>query len=138
MKTRPITVDDTNKWHAQQHAWLLKEIERARKNREHVVVITHHAHFRRVTCSIGAKVAGVEDAFINDHDANCVDPVRLWIYGHIHQSTDLTINSTRIVSNQFRYGHANSGFRPNMRITLYDDGTVTVTDPISSDSGFFF
>ncbi len=40
MKTRPITVDDTNKWHAQQHAWLLKEIERARKNREHVVVIT--------------------------------------------------------------------------------------------------
>jgi hypothetical protein len=138
MKTRSITVDDTNKWHAQQHDWLLKEIDKARKNHEHVVVITHHAPSRRVTCSIEAKEAGVEDAFINDHDVDCVDPVRLWVYGHTHQSNDLIINSTRIVSNQFGHGHHNSGFRPNMRITLYDDGTVTVIDPISLNSGFFF
>jgi hypothetical protein len=42
-----------------------------------------------------AKVAGVEDAFINDHD---VDPVRLWVYGHTHQSDHLIVNSTRVVS----------------------------------------
>jgi hypothetical protein len=56
------------------------------------------------------------------------------VYGHTHRSTDLVVNSTRVVSNQVGYAHENCGFRPNMRITLYDDGTITVTDAVSSDS----
>jgi predicted phosphohydrolase len=134
IKTRPITVDDTNKWHSQQHAWLLQEIQKARENREHVVVITHHAPSRRDTCLKEDEEAGLEDAFVNDHDADCVDPVRLWVYGHTHRSTDLIVNSTRVVSNQRGYAWENCGFRPNMRITLYDDGSVTVTDSVASDS----
>jgi predicted phosphohydrolase len=133
-RRRRITVDDTNEWHAQQHAWLLQEIQQARENREHVVVITHHAPVRRDTCSIEDEESGLMDAFVNDHDADCVDPVRLWVYGHTHRSTDLTINSTRVVSNQVGYAHENCGFRPNMSITLYDDGAVTVTDVVSYDS----
>jgi hypothetical protein len=133
IKKRRITVDDTNEWHAQQHAWLLQEIQKARENQEHVVVITHHAPSHRDTCSREDKEAGVEDSFVNDHDADCVDPVRLWVYRHTHRSTDLTINSTRIVSNQLGYAWETCGFRPNMRITLYDDGAVTVTDSVSSD-----
>jgi predicted phosphodiesterase len=123
---RRITVEDTNKWHDQQHAWLLEEIKKARENGEHVVIITHHAPSRRDTCSLEDEEAGIEDAFINDHDADCVDPVRLWIYGHTHRSTDLKINSTRIISNQLGYSWENCGFRPNMKINLYDDGTITV------------
>jgi predicted phosphodiesterase len=134
IKTRPITVDDTNEWHAQQHAWLLQEIKKARENQEHVIIITHHAPSRRDTCSEEDEEAGTEDAYINDHDADCVDPVRLWVYGHTHRSTDLTVNTARVVSNQFGYAGENCGFRPNMRITLYDDGAVTVTDPVFSDS----
>ena len=135
MKTqRQITVDDTNEWHAQQHGWLLQEIQKARENREHVVIITHHAPSRHETCSKPDEEDGVEDAYINDHDADCVDPVRLWVYGHTHRSTDLIVNSTRIVSNQLGYAGQNCGFRPNMRITLFDDGTVTVTDVISSNA----
>lgn len=128
IKTRRITVDDTNKWHAQQHAWILEEIKKARKNREHIVIITHHAPTRQNTCSEEDEEAGIEDAFINDHDADCMDPVRLWVYGHTHRSTDLIVNATRIVSNQHGYSGEKCGFRPNMKISLYDDGAVTVTD----------
>ncbi len=131
---RRITVDDTNAWHAQQHAWLLQEIEKARENREHVVVITHHAPSRHGTCSEFDKELGIEDACVNDHDVDCVDPVRLWVYGHTHLSTDLTINSTRVVSNQYGHAHEDCGFRPNIKITLYDNGAVTVIDSPSSDS----
>jgi predicted phosphohydrolase len=133
-KRRRITVDDTNEWHAQQHNWLLEEIKKARENREHVVVITHHAPSRHDTCSQEDEEAGIEDAFLNDHDADCVDPVRLWVYGHTHRSTDLIVHSTRVVSNQLGYVSENCGFRPNMRIILYDDGTVTVTDAVSPNS----
>ena len=131
---RRITVEDTNDWHAQQHAWLVQEIQKARENREHAVVITHHAPSRRDTCSKGDQELGLEDAFVNDHDADCVDPVRLWVYGHTHRSAELTVNSTRLVSNPLGYVSENCGFRPSMKITLYDDGTVTVTDPVPSDS----
>ena len=74
------------------------------------------------------------DAFVNDHDTDCVDPVRLWVYGHTHRSTDLLVNSTKVVSNQLGYFGEKCGFRLNMKITLYDDGTVTVTDSGSSNS----
>lgn len=128
IKTRQITVDDTNQWHDEQHAWLLEEIKKSRKNGEHVVVITHHAPSRRDTCSEEDEESGLMDAFVNDHDEDCKDPLRLWLYGHTHRSTDLIINSTRIVSNQRGYQWENCGFRPNMKISLFDDGTITVTD----------
>ena len=133
-KRRRITVDDTNEWHAQQHAWLLEEIQKEREKQKHVIVITHHAPSRRDTCSVEDEEYGVEDAFVNDHDTDCVDPVCLWVYGHTHRSTDLIVNCTRVVSNQVGYVHENCEFRPNMRITLYDDGIITVTDAVSSDS----
>ena len=49
---RRITVDDTNQWHAKQHHWLQQEIQKARENREHVVIITYHAPCRRNICSL--------------------------------------------------------------------------------------
>jgi len=123
---RAITVNDTNTWHDEQYAWLLQQIEMARHNREHVVIITHHAPCGRRSDT----KATINDAFVNDHHTDCVDPVRLWVYGHTHQSTNFTVNSTRILSNQLGYTHEQCGFRPNMQITLYDDGTVTVADAV--------
>ncbi|CAF3466695.1 unnamed protein product [Rotaria socialis] len=133
-RKRRITVDDTNEWHAQQLAWLREEIEKARNNGEHVVIITHHAPCRHDTCSTEDEESDLMDAFVNDHDTDCVDPVRLWVYGHTHWSTDLIMNSTRIVSNQCGYAHENCGFRPNMKITLYDDRPIDVIDSVHCDS----
>ncbi|CAF1024170.1 unnamed protein product [Rotaria magnacalcarata] len=133
-RKRRITVEDTNEWHAQQLAWLREKMEKARNNGEHVVIITHHAPCRHHTCSIEDEESGLMDAFVNDHDTDCVDPVRLWVYGHTHRSTDLTVSSTRIVSNQRGYVHENCRFRPNMKITLYDDRTIDVIDSVHCDS----
>ena len=125
---RRITIEDTNKWHEQQHSWLVEQIQKSRENGEHVVVITHHAPSRRDTCSKEDEEGGLTDAWVNDHDDDCVDPVRLWFYGHTHLSTDLKINSTRVISNQLGYPWEKCGFRPNMKVNLYEDGTVTIID----------
>ena len=47
---------------------------------------------------------------------------------HTQLSLEMTVNSTKVVSNQYGYEGNECGFRPNMQITLYDDKTVTVTD----------
>ena len=125
---RPITVDDTNAWHAQQHAWLVQETKKAQDRGEHIVIITHHSPIRRNTSTKVYEDDGMDDAYINDHDTDCVDPVRLWVYGHTHRSNDMYVNSTRVVSNPYGYTDDDCGFRPNMKITLYDDESVDVTD----------
>jgi hypothetical protein len=52
LKIRRITVEDTNRWHDQQHSRLLEEIQKARENDEHVfVIITHHVPSRHDTYS---------------------------------------------------------------------------------------
>lgn len=131
---RNLTVHDTNHWHVEQHSWILHEIEKARQNHEHVIIITHHAPSRRDTCLQEDIDLGHEHAYINDLETECVDPVRIWAYGHTHRSTDMTVNTTRILSNQLGYVGENCGYRPNMRISLYDDGTVVVHDHVLADS----
>ena len=132
----PITIDDTNEWHAQQHAWLLQEIRKARANGEHVVIITHHAPIRQTICSKEYAESGLADAYFNDHEADCVALVCLWMHGHTHQPSYVIVNSTRVISNQLGYLGENCGFRPNMKITLYDDGSVIVADASTFDYSF--
>ncbi|UJR24543.1 hypothetical protein I4U23_005918 [Adineta vaga] len=131
---RKLTVNDTNQWHLDEHTWLLQEIEKARRNHEHIIIITHHAPSRRDTCLQEDIDRGHEHAYINDLEEYCIDPVRLWVYGHTHRSTDMFVNSTRILSNQLGYHGENCGYRPNMRISLFNDGTVIVEDHILSNS----
>ncbi|CAF1028242.1 unnamed protein product [Adineta ricciae] len=114
--------------HAEQHTWLLEEIRKARENQENVIIITHHAPSRRETCTDDDAESGVAGAFVNDHDEDCQDHVRLWVYGHTHRSTNLMINSTKVFSNHRGYVHETCGFRPNMKINLFNNGTITVTD----------
>jgi predicted phosphohydrolase len=121
---RVITVDDTNKWHDQQHTWLAQEIKKAQRNGEHVIIITHHPPSRHDIRLLEYKIS----AFTSYHLADCENPVRLWIYGHTHKSNDYKINSIRLISNQRGYPGENCGFRPNMKINLYDDGNITIHD----------
>jgi hypothetical protein len=59
--------------------WVVQEIVTARQNREHAIIITHDTPPRRDTCSKDDQELVLEDVFINDHDADCVDLVRLWV-----------------------------------------------------------
>ncbi|CAF4936217.1 unnamed protein product, partial [Rotaria socialis] len=50
-------------------------------NNVRILGTTLWSHVPR-TCSIDDEEAGVEDAFVNDHDTDCADPVCLWVHGH--------------------------------------------------------
>jgi hypothetical protein len=58
----------------------------------------------------------------------------LWVYGHTYQSADLSVNCTRTVSDPLGFVGENCGFRPSIRITLYDNASVTVTGAVHSRS----
>jgi predicted phosphodiesterase len=93
---------------------------------QHAIVITHHPPSRRDIRLLEYKIS----AFTSYHLADCENPVRLWIYGHTHKSNDYKINSIRLISNQRGYPGENCGFKPNMKINLYDDGNITIDDQI--------
>ena len=123
---RPITVNDTNEWHRKESQWLIEQINQSHRNNEHVIIITHHSPSRLNTCLKEDEDAGLEDAYINDLHHLCDHPVRIWFYGHTHRSTDFIVNSTRIVSNQLGTYGEYCGFKPNMKITLFHDGSSQV------------
>lgn len=118
---RVITVDDTNKWHEQQHTWLVQQIKEARENGEHVIIITHHPPSINDIRSLEYKIK-------KHRQADSENPVRLWIYGHTHKSNDNQRNSIRLLSNQRGYPGEHCGFNPNMKINLYDDGNIIIDD----------
>jgi predicted phosphodiesterase len=61
-----------------------------------------------------------------DHGRGALKPAELWIYGHTHESEDIVIGSTRVVSNAKGYGPwlpkyrhwDNPNFAPNLVIEI--------------------
>lgn len=125
-KIRSITVDDTNEWHSNEYQWLIKQMNESREKDEHVIIITHHCPSRVNTCLKEDEDAGLEHAYVNDLHHLFQHPVRLWCYGHTHRSTNFILNSTRIISNQLGTQGESCGFKPNMKITLWSDGSSQV------------
>ena len=62
----------------------------------------------------------------NEGTRNSLRPADLWIYGHTHESEDVTIGYTRVVSNAKGYGPSlprhrtwdNARFDPNFVIEI--------------------
>ena len=86
------------------------------------VVLTHHAPSIRslperhrndgVSCAYASHL----DTFIEEHS-----PL-LWVHGHIHQSNDYQIGSTRILSNPRAYiDDQNPEFDPNLVVDLGEE-----------------
>jgi len=108
--------------HQQSRAFLESEMQK-RRGDERLVIITHHAPipdpaFRQPSHDSGVHPSDDEiltAAYRSDltslmwpmHAAdgkNAVRPADLWIHGHTHESEDITIGHTRIVSNPKGYG----------------------------------
>ena len=101
-------------------------MNKSNENNEDVIIITHHSPSRLNTCLKEDEDAGVQDAYINDHHSLCQHPIRLSCYRHTHRSTNFFVNSTRIISNQLASFRESCGFKPNMKITLFNDGSSHV------------
>jgi Icc-related predicted phosphoesterase len=104
--------------HMQSRAFLEAEMRKARSGK--LVVVTHHAplpdhHHRQSADHPSIRLNDDEilaAAYRTDlrslmrtteTDRNFV-PADLWVYGHTHESEDVTIGNTRVVSNAKGYG----------------------------------
>ncbi|MGZ6330689.1 MAG: metallophosphoesterase [Parachlamydiaceae bacterium] len=84
------------------------------------VVVTHHAPSMQ---SFGNdRVEGCEShldaSYANVWESLMGDSVALWIHGHLHRAVDYTINGTRIMCNPRGYPGEETGFNPDLLITV--------------------
>lgn len=114
-KTKRLSVEETNAWHAQSVQWLESEIERAKDAGKEVMICTHHAP------SITDAVSPEELAQGPSHAAMCgtdlsrlfKTPVKAWLFGHSHHNCDFfSPHKVRIVSNQKGYINEETGYDP--------------------------
>jgi predicted phosphodiesterase len=126
--------------HIRSRAFLETEMRKRRSGP--LVVVTHHAphpgrSFRRyqserlsdeeiLTAAYRSDLASLMWPAPIEGGRNSLRPADLWIYGHTHESEDVTIGYTRVVSNAKGYGpwapqHRawdNSHFDPNFVIEI--------------------
>ena len=98
---RKLRAHDTARLHRRSLQWLRKEIPRHAGRK--IVVVTHHA----------PSLQSVPDRFRNDpvsaayasslDDFVASSGVHTWIHGHVHDSADYTIGSTRVLCNPRGY-----------------------------------
>jgi len=102
-KYRKILPSYTVVWHRKSRLWLEKELKNCKGKK--VVIITHHA----------PSILSVPDHYKNDHlsaafASDMDDFIRimgsdLWIHGHIHEFSDYSIGTTRVLCNPRGYPH---------------------------------
>jgi len=92
------------KWHLEDLNWLKDEVEKAKKNNEQVIVLTHHAPLVDIGTSDPQFFGKPSNsAFCTDLKYLLGKPIKCWAYGHTHWFQDLTVNGTRVVSNPHGY-----------------------------------
>jgi predicted phosphohydrolase len=105
---------DACRLHAQSLQWLIEQTQAARERK--VVVVTHHAPspqsipLRYRNSPLNPAFASNLEPFIRGSE------VSLWIHGHIHETADYEVGSTRILANPRGY--------PSERLTNFNPGLV--------------
>lgn len=127
-RLRKATIDDTNKIHSEDVAWLRSEIEAAKGRNEKVVVMTHYAPTFRNTSAPAHRDSPVKEAFATDLTHLFADPVVAWFYGHTHFTSVQRINEVLIGSNQLGYFNeaGGTGFNPHVVFTITSQGQTSV------------
>jgi hypothetical protein len=82
-KNRKITVQDTNDIHKEELNFLVEEIQKAKENKEVVVVLTHHAPLTKGTSEpqYEKETRGINYAFATDLKSMMGSPIFLWAFG---------------------------------------------------------
>lgn len=114
-RLRPI---DTVKRHIASRSFI--EAELARPGALKRVVLSHHAPLRE-TIKRGHEADILSAAYVSDlGDIIETHQPDLWVFGHTHESVDLTIGRTRVVSNAKGYGFVpeNPEFDPAFTIEI--------------------
>ncbi|RYP05352.1 hypothetical protein DL764_003845 [Monosporascus ibericus] len=107
-KIREWTTQKHNKVHAEEVAWLRKQVAQVASQddnaKRRLLVATHHAPCVEGTSRPEYSSNPWTPAFATDLvDQEGWDGVKTWVFGHTHYSTDLLRNGIRIVANQRGY-----------------------------------
>lgn len=101
---------------------LKKTLRNAAKDGKNVVVVTHHAPSQKSSSMSRYDARELDSAYFTDMSERilCNEHIKLWCHGHMHNSSDYFIGSTRIVANPLGYtGYAtNKGFKEDLLINL--------------------
>ncbi|WGD51457.1 metallophosphoesterase [Bradyrhizobium sp. CB1650] len=100
--------------HLKSRAFLKAEMRKPRGDGK-LVVVTHHAPVPEMSHGAGSdNDPGLQPAYrsdltslmsaVPDDGCGALRPPDLWIYGHTHESLDVVIGATRVVSNAKGYG----------------------------------
>ena len=118
-KFRKIHPSDTAIWHRKSRKWLAEKIKNRKGTKQKTVVITHHAPSilsvpaRYNNDQLSAAFASEMSGFLTDME------IALWIHGHIHDSSDYHIGSTRVLCNPRGYAHEpNPNFSTDMVVEV--------------------
>ncbi|MGB0921358.1 MAG: metallophosphoesterase [Alphaproteobacteria bacterium] len=116
---KPITPADTLRWHGQDRAFLIQELEKPFEGK--TVVLTHHAPhpkcvWDRHMMVEKEKTHGVTGAFVSDM-TDIIEhySIDLWIYGHTHFNTDSVVSGTRITAAQGGYPGEVTSDHPHLK-----------------------
>ncbi len=83
------------------------------------MVITHHAPSLRSLADSPDAGTLLDAAYANDcEDLMGGERVALWLHGHSHTAVDYDIEGTRVVCNPRGYPGEQTGFNPNLVLTL--------------------
>ena len=116
---RDFTTGESVERHRADRAVIERELEKAERSGDRVVVITHHAPSPR---SIRPWFEGdpFNCAFASDLD-RVIDRYQpeLWIHGHMHDPVDERLGRTRLLANPAGYRYeAKRGFDPGLCVDL--------------------
>ncbi len=73
------------------------------KTTEKVCAISHHGP-APATAKLGTENDLITAAYVNGEHAALMNGIHTWIYGHTHETRNLAIGDTRVVSNAKGYG----------------------------------
>lgn len=107
---QPVTVADTNAWHAHDVAWLRRELQRATADGKRAIVLTHFAPLERGTSHPRYEqardpiVQSLNHAFRTDLRTLITEhQPHTWAFGHTHWCCTLNVGATRVVSEPLGY-----------------------------------
>lgn len=103
--------------HANSMMYIQQKLEQFHDKK--CVVITHHGISPQAICK-KYKNSDINASFISDHEkfVKSYPNIKVWIFGHIHNSFDFKINDTRIIGNPYGYGNENPDFNKNLIIEV--------------------
>jgi DNA repair exonuclease SbcCD nuclease subunit len=113
-----LTIEDTNRMHAEELAWLTSELYKAKDAGEKTLVVTHHAPIIEGTSHPRYIGKPTNCAFATDL-SSLFPYVDYWLHGHTHYNHTTRVGNTTISANQLGYNSEESqGFDPSRVIEI--------------------